>query len=325
MSESQPAQPTVVVTRAIPGELDLDGARVCPGSEALPERAAVLERIAGATVVVTMYTDRVDAAFLDAAGPGLRGICNFAVGVDNIDLDACRSRGVVVTNTPKAVTEGTADLAWLLVLAVARRLIEADRYARSEAYPANGQLGMAQLMGRDLTGRRLLIVGAGRIGYAVALRSLGWGMRVAYVARSQHRSFEHAPVAARRVELDEGLAQADVVSVHVPLTEQTHHLINAHRLGLMKREAILVNTARGPVVDEEALADALEGGRLWGAGLDVHEHEPRVNPRLAQLSKVVLTPHIGSGAIRYRLEMTAMVRANAQAILDGTEPPNRVV
>lgn len=325
MRDTQPADRRVVVTRAIPGELVLDGARVCPGGESLPARDEVLERIAGAEVVVTMYTDRVDSEFLDAAGPGLRGVCNFAVGVDNIDLRACRSRGVVVTNTPKAVTEGTADLAWLLVLAAARRLIEADRYARSEAYPADGQLGMAELLGRDLTGRTLLIVGAGRIGYAVALRSLGWGMRVEYVARSQHHSFEHAPVAGRRVELDEGLARADVVSVHVPLTEQTHHLINADRLALMKREAILVNTARGPVVDEDALATALEGGALWGAGLDVHEHEPRVNPRLAQLSNVVLTPHIGSGAIRYRLQMTAMVRANARAILDGVEPPNVVV
>lgn len=327
MSEPVPKdeRPLVVVTRAIPGELCLEGAEVRVGGEALPELADVLGRIAGASVVVTMYTDRVDGVFLDAAGDRLLGVCNFAVGVDNIDLELCRSRGVLVTNTPHAVTEGTADLAWLLILAVARRLVEADRYARSDAYPANGQLGMGEMMGQDLTGRSLLIVGAGRIGYAVALRSIGWGMRVMYVARRVHHSFERAPLAGERVSLEEGLARADVVSIHTPLTEQTHHLINADRLALMKPGAILVNTARGPAVDEAALAQALSDGKLWGAGLDVFEHEPRVGDALRRLDNVVLTPHIGSAAIRYRLQMTAMVGANARAILDGDVPPSKVV
>lgn len=281
----------------------------------------MLERIAGASIVVTMFTDRVDEEFLDAAGPGLKGVCQFAVGVDNIDVELCRSRGVAVANTPHAVTEGTADLAWTLILAVARRLVPADRYARSGAYPENGPLGMAEFMGVDLTGRTLLIVGAGRIGFATAMRSLGWGMRVLYTARSRHWDFELAPLSARRVELDEGLAEADVVSVHTPLTPETRHLINAERLALMKPGAILVNTARGPVIDEAALARALQAGKLWGAGLDVFEEEPKVHPGLIGLDNVVLTPHIGSAARRYREEMTAMVGQNAEAILEGRTPP----
>jgi len=314
----------VAVTRVVPGALEIPGAEVRVLGSDLASRPRVLEFIAGADLVVSMYTDRVDAAFLDAAGPGLRGVCNFAVGVDNIDLPACRERGVAVTNTPRAVTEGTADMAWTLILAVARRLIEADRYARSPEYPLRGNLGMADFLGLDLTGRTLLIVGAGRIGYATALRSIGWAMRVLYVARHRHWSFELAPLAAQRVRLDEGLAEADVVSIHTPLTEQTRHLIDARALSLMKSTAILVNTARGPVVDEAALARCLKERRIWGAGLDVYEDEPRVHPDLIGLDNVVLSPHVGSGARRFREEMTAMVADNARAILAGEEPPNRV-
>lgn len=318
------SKPIVVVTRAVPGAVEVPGAEVRSGPDALPPRDATLERIAGASIVITMFTDRVDAAFLDAAGPQLKGVCNFAVGTDNFDFKACRERGVTVTNTPDAVTEGTADLAWLLVLGVARRIIEADRYARSEAYAANGPLGMADLMGLELTGRTLLVVGAGRIGRAVALRSLAWGMRVLYVARSQHLDFELAPIAAERVELDEGLARADVVSLHTPLTPATRHLLDRRRLGLLKKDAIVVNTARGPVIDEQALVDALNEGRLWGAGLDVFEREPLVHPGLVSNPRCVLTPHIGSAERRYRELMTAMVSANARAILAGERPPNEV-
>ena len=318
------SKPIVVVTRAVPGPVEVPGADIRLGPDALPPRETTLERIRGAEIVVTMFTDRVDAEFLDAAGPQLRGVCNFAVGTDNFDFDACRERGVTVTNTPDAVTEGTADLAWLLVLAVARRLIEADRYARSEAYAANGPLGMADLMGLELTGRTLLIVGAGRIGRAVALRSLAWGMRVLYVARSQHLDFELAPIAAERVELDAGLGRADVVSLHTPLTPATRHLLDRRRLGLLKKDAIVVNTARGPVIDEQALVDALDAGGLWGAGLDVFEREPIVHPGLVANPRCVLTPHIGSAERRYRELMTAMVSANARAILAGQQPSNEV-
>jgi glyoxylate reductase len=314
----------VAVCRRVPGELIVPGARIQSLGDEMPTRAQVLENVRGASIAVTMYSDKVNQEFLDAAGPSLRGVCNFAVGYENIDLELCKQRGVMVTNTPNAVTEGTADLAWLLVMAAARRLIEADRYARSPEYPARGALGMAEFLGVDLTGRTLLIVGAGRIGYGVAMRSQGWGMRVLYTARSRHWEFELAPLAATRVELHEGLRQADVVSIHCPLTPDTRHLINAQAIACMKPTAILVNTARGPVVHEQALVDALREGRLYSAGLDVYEHEPKVHPDLVANPRVVLTPHIGSAEAKYRVMMTEMVAQNATAILAGSLPPNRI-
>lgn len=316
--------PIIAATRALPGTIDVPGAELRPGPNARPERAWVLSHVRGAQFVVTMFSDKVDAEFLDAAGPQLKGVSNFAVGYENIDLAECARRGVTVTNTPNAVTEGTADLAWLLVLAVARRLVEADRFARSGAWAQSGGLSMSDFMGQDLTGRTLLIVGAGRIGYAVASRALAWGMRVLYTARSQHWEFELAPMAARRVNLEDGLREADVISVHTPLTSDTRHLINRERLALVKPSAILVNTARGPVVDEEALADALASGRLWGAGLDVFEREPTVHPKLLGLTNVTMTPHIGSAEKRFREAMAGMVSANIRAMIAGQTPPNRV-
>lgn len=316
--------PRVAVTRTVPGTLSIPGARVEILGDGVAAPGAIREFARGATVLVTMYTDRVDDEVLDAAGPQLRGVCNFAVGTNNIDLAACGRRGVLVANTPNAVTEGTADLAWLLVMAAARRLIEADRYARSPEYPARGALGMAEFMGVDLTGRTLLIVGAGRIGYATAMRGLAWGMRTLYVARSRHWEFELAPLAGERVELDDGLRRADVVSIHTPLTPETHHLLDARRIGLLKPTAIVVNTSRGPVVDERALAEALHAGRLWGAGIDVFEREPVIDPLLLSAPNAVLTPHIGSAEKRYREMMTEMVQDNARAMLEGRQPPNLV-
>ncbi|USO00223.1 MAG: D-glycerate dehydrogenase [Phycisphaeraceae bacterium] len=317
-------KPVVAVTRKVPGELVVPGAEVRILSDRLEPLERIHEFIAGCDILVPMYTNKVDVAMLDAAGANLKGVCNFAVGYNNVDVEACRARGIVVTNTPDAVTEGTADIAWLHIMAAARRLIEADRFARTGAWHEHGSLGMAEFLGLDLTGRTLHIVGAGRIGYAVAIRALAWGMKILYTARTRKWNFELAPVNARRVKLDEGLAEADVVSIHTPLTDETHHLIDARRLGLMKRTAILVNTSRGPVVDEAALAAALRDKRIWGAGLDVFESEPRVHPDLVGLDNVTMTPHIGSGEIRFREEMTNMVAANAAAILKGEAPPNRV-
>lgn len=316
----------VAVCRPLPGTIDLPGieVRVHGGASAM-SRGELLAFVRGAHAIITWVSERVDDEVLAAAGPQLRGVCNFAVGTDNIDLAACKARGVIVTNTPDAVTEGTADLAWTLILAVARRLVEADRFARSPEYGQRGPLGPTEFLGQDLTGRTLAIVGAGRIGYAVALRSIGWGMRVLYVARSRHTAFELAPLAARRVSLEEAMREADVVSVHTPLTPETRGLIHAGNLALMKPTAILVNTARGPIVDEAALAAALKAGRLWGAGLDVFEREPKVHPDLIGLTNCTLTPHIGSGAVRFRAMMTEMACANARAVVDGREPPNRVV
>lgn len=325
-------QPLVAITRAIPvrgapegAAPSLDGARVVM-APALPRisRAELLAFVRGASVAVTMFHDKVDAEFLAAAGPSLRGVCNFAVGVDNIDLPACKAAGVTVTNTPDAVTEGTANIAWALILAAGRRVVEGDRFCRSGRFEREGNVFPTGWLGVHLSGQTLLIVGAGRIGRAVALRGLAFGMRVEYAARTRHMDFEQAPLCARRVELDEGLARADVVSLHTPLTPQTRHLIDARRLGLMKPSAVLVNTARGPVVDEAALVAALRARRIWGAGLDVFEEEPKIHPGLIDLDNVVMTPHIGSGERFWREEMTGLVLASAGAILRGEPAPNLV-
>jgi len=316
--------PFVAVTRSIVGDLDAGDAEVRLGGHDRRPREAVLDSIRGAAVVVSMFSDRVDAEFLDAAGDQLRGVCNYAVGYDNIDVEACRKRGVVVTNTPDAVTEGTANLAWALILGVARRVVEGDRFVRAGEFARQGPLAMTDFLGRDLTGATLLIVGAGRIGYATALRSMGWRMHVLYVARSRHLEFEMAPLGGRRVSLEEGLAEADVVSVHTPLTESTRRLIDDAALRRMKPGAILINTARGPVVDEAALVEALKEKRIWGAGIDVYEREPEVHPGLIECDNAVLTPHIGSAEDRWRRVMTEVCFENVRAILAGERAPNEV-
>ena len=318
----------LTITRCVPTTPDLGPTpitvRMVPSMRALP-RADLLAFIKGSGIVVTWVSERVDDEFLDAAGPQLRAVCNFAVGVDNIDLAACKRRGVIVTNTPQAVTEGTANMAWALLLAVARRVCEGDRYVRSGKFAQEGPLAPAEFLGLEITGKTLCIVGAGRIGYATALRGIGFGLRTLYVARSRHLDFEMAPLNAKRVSLEEGLAQADIVSIHTPLTPETRGLINARTLALMKPRAILINTARGPIVDEAALIDTLKSKRLYGAGLDVFEQEPKVHPGLMGLENVVMTPHVGSGEEKYRALMAEISWANARAILEGREPPNRVV
>jgi glyoxylate reductase len=318
------SKPLVVVTREVPGAVDIPGAEVRLGPAGFLARERLLEMVRGAAVIISMFHDRVDAALLDAAGPQLRGVVNFAVGYDNIDVAECRRRGIAVANTPDAVTEGTANMAWALILAVARRVLEGDAYVRSGRFAAEGPLPITAFLGMHLTGQNLLIVGAGRIGKATALRGLAFGMRILYTSRTRKVDYELAPLAARRVDLDEGLAMADVVSVHTPLTPQTRHLIDARRLALLKPTAIIVNTARGPVIDEAALVEALRARRIWGAGLDVFEDEPRTHPGLAELDNVVMTPHIGSAERRWREVMTEMVSENARAILEGRTPPNAV-
>jgi len=322
------AFPRVLITRPVPGDSSLVGAEVRVGPERGFREAESLRawlRAEGpADALVSMFHDRVDGATLEAAGDRLRAVVNFAVGYDNIDVAACAERGVLVCNTPDAVTEGTADLAWALLLACARRLTETGRFVRSGRFAESGPLGMSDFLGLDVAGRTLLIVGAGRIGRAVALRSLGWGMRVLYVARSRRFDFEFAPLNARRVGLDEGLGEADFVSIHTPLTSETRHLIDARRLSLMKERAVLVNTSRGPTVDESALVEALRERRIFAAGLDVYEREPELAPGLAELDNAVLTPHIGSGALRYRELMTEIVMSNVRAALEGRTPPNVV-
>ncbi|GAB4554839.1 MAG: glyoxylate reductase [Phycisphaerales bacterium] len=321
MTGQPPTAPTVVLTRPLPGQFVLEhasDARVVTGPEGgYASRADLLDAVCGASGVVTWWNERVDAEFLDAAGDGLKVVCNFAVGHENIDHALCAQRGVVACNTPDAVTEGTADVAWCLLMSAARRFSEADRYVRSGAWERNGPLGPRDFLGQPIAGRTLCIVGAGRIGYATALRSIGWGMRVLYVARSRKPQFEMAPLNAERVSLEEGLRRADFVSVHTPLTPETRHQIGARELALMQQHAVLVNTARGPVVDEAALVEALREGRIFAAGLDVFEHEPRVHPGLVGLENVVMTPHFGSGDVRSRSQMTALCAANIDGVLSG--------
>ncbi len=318
-------RPIVAVTRALPGQIDIPSADVRVGGEDVIPRDELLGFVKGAAGMIAWVSERVDGELLDAAGQQLKIVANYAVGLDNIDMPACSERGVIVTNTPHAVTEGTANLAIALMLAASRRLVEGDKFARSGGWAERGVLGPNEFLGQDILGKTMVILGAGRIGYATALRAKAFGMRVAYVARSRHWSFELAPVSAERLSFAEGLARADVLSIHCPLTDQTRHLIDAEALSKMKPTAILVNTARGPIVDEAALADALKIKRILAAGLDVFEDEPRVHPDLVGLDNVVLTPHIGSGERRFREEMTQIACANVEAALNGKEPPNRVV
>jgi lactate dehydrogenase-like 2-hydroxyacid dehydrogenase len=257
-----------------------------------------------------MLHDRVDAAFLDAAGDRLRVVANVAVGYDNVDVDACGARGVRATNTPGVLVDATADLAIGLLLAATRRLGQGERLIRSGTAWA---WSIDFMLGRGLRGKTLGIVGYGDIGRAVAERARAFGLEVVFTRRS-----------GGGVSLGELLERADFVSLHVPLTEATRHLIDAAALARMKPGAYLVNTARGPVVDEAALAAALRDGVIAGAALDVFEHEPEVHPDLLELENVVLVPHLGSATVETRTAMAELAAANVVAVLDGREPPTPI-
>ena len=286
-----------------------------------PDREELLELVRGADAVLSHIPDRIDEEVMEAAGPGLKVIANYGVGFNNIDVDAARRRGVVVTNTPDVLTEATADVAWLLILAAARGATTAGRDLREGRWTG---WHPTQYVGRDLAGRTLLVIGMGRIGTAVARRATGWDMRILYCSRSPRPEAEAPPIGAERIGLEAGLAAADVVSLHCPLTPETTHLIDADRLGLMKREAILVNTARGPVVDEAALVDALERGVIHAAGLDVFEREPAVHPGLLSHPRVEVLPHVGSGTESTREAMTGIAVRNLLSVLAGETPSDRV-
>ena len=273
-------------------------------------------RIRGLGVQLTTAVDEPLLASL----PALRIVADYAVGYDNVDLAAAARHGVAVTHTPDVLTDATADLTWALILAVARRLVEADRLARSGEWAG---WHPRQLLGKELTGGTLAILGMGRIGEAVARRGLAFGMRIAYWSRSPRPALERE-LGAERLDLGEALAAADVVSIHLPLTEQTRHLLDAERIALMRSDALLVNTSRGPIVDEDALADALERGRILGAGLDVHEREPEVHPRLAASPRTVLLPHVGSATVATRDRMAQVVARNLLAVLEDEPPPDAV-
>ncbi|WP_426245060.1 2-hydroxyacid dehydrogenase [Nocardioides sp. LHG3406-4] len=283
-------------------------------------RDALLADVAGCAAVVTLLTQRVDDELLDAAGPGLRVVANMAVGHDNVDLDACRRRGVVVTTTPGVLDQATADLAFALVLATARRVVEADAFIRSgEPWTWSPDL----FVGLDVSGATLGIVGLGRIGQAVARRAVAFDMRVV-ATPSRSGAATAAELGVESMPLEAVLSECDVVSLHTPLTPETRHLIGAAELALMKPDAILVNTSRGPVVDEAALAAALAAGQIGGAGLDVYEQEPDIHPGLVGRPDVVLLPHIGSAGRRTRLRMLELALGNVRAVLAGEPPPTPV-
>jgi glyoxylate reductase len=289
-------------------------------SEKPPERGELLEAAQGASGILSTVTEKVDAGLMDAAGDDLKVVANMAVGFDNIDLDAAGERGVVVTNTPEVLSETTADTAFMLLMAAARRLGEAERRLRAGGWDAWGPM---QLMGPDVWGKKLGIVGFGRIGQALARRASGFDMEVAYHDMRRNEEAERE-LGARYLELEELLETCDFVSVHAPLTDETRHLIGEKELERMKGTSVLVNTSRGPVVDEAALAEALAEGRIFAAGLDVFEEEPKVHPRLLELENVVLAPHIGSASIETRDKMAALAAENLVAVLRGEEPKTPV-
>ncbi len=312
----------VLVTREIPeaGLRRLEGFDVTVLSEEPPERADLLEAVRGAHGILSVLTEKIDAEVLDAAGEDLEVVANMAVGYDNIDVEAAEERGVAVTNTPGVLDETTADTAFMLLLAAARRLGEGERLIRSGNWHA---WGPKQLTGPDVWGKTLGIIGFGRIGQAVAWRAKGFGMEVLYTARSRKEDAERELDAKLR-DLDDLLRESDFVSIHTPLTDETHHLIGEKEFSLMKPTAVLVNTSRGPVVDEAALAEALAQKRIFAAGLDVYEEEPKVHSKFLELENVVLAPHIGSASIETRNRMAEIAAQNLRAVLEGREPENPV-
>ena len=320
-------KPKVVVTRKLPDaveirmrelfdtELKLDDA---PMSAA--ELAAAMNR---ADVLACTITDRLDAGLIAGAGDQLKLIANFGVGVDHIDVEAATARGIIVTNTPGVLTEDTADLTMGLVLASARRVVEGANIVQAGEFTGWTPTWM---MGRRLWGKRLGIVGMGRIGQALAKRARAFGLSIHY-----HNRKPVSPRVAEELEatywesLDQMLARMDVVSVNCPHTPGTYHLLSARRLKLLQPHAFVINTARGEIIDEAALAGMLERGELAGAGLDVYEHEPTVNPKLLKLPNVVLLPHMSSATIEGRIEMGEKVIINIRTWMDGHKPPDRVI
>jgi glyoxylate reductase len=306
-------KPAILITRRLPAAVLARAEESCEvdlwtGRDAIP-REELLTRVKGKAAVVCLLTDAIDVAVLEAAGASLKVVANVAVGYNNIDVAACRARGVVATNTPDVLTNACADFTWALILAVTRRLGEGERVVRAGAWTG---WALDYMLGMELRGKQLGIVGMGRIGRAVAEKAPAFGMAVAYTARN--------PVdldGAAHMSLDRLLATSDVVSLHCPMTEETRHLINEKSLMRMKRTAYLINTSRGPVVDEAALARALRDRRLAGAALDVYEHEPAIHPDLLPLENALLIPHLASATTETRTAMADLAVSNAIAVVNG--------
>jgi len=287
----------------------------------VPLTAEELQRQAASSDgLVTLLTDRIDGAVL-GSGERLRIVANVAVGYDNIDVQAATEQGIVVTNTPGVLTDTTADFAWALLMSIGRRIVEGDRYLRQGRYTG---WGIQLLLGGDIHGATLGIVGMGRIGQGMAERAKGFNMRVLYYDEYRPPAEREAELGVTFVDLDTLLSESDFVTIHTPLTPETHHLIDAAALDRMKSTAYLINTSRGPCVDEAALAQGLRDGVIAGAALDVFEAEPEVQPELLDLENVILTPHIASASVATRTRMATMAAENCIESLEGRRPPNIV-
>ena len=321
-------RPLIIVTRKLPEVVEtrmreLFDARLNLEDHSL-SREELVEAVKTADVLVPTVTDRIDRSVLSQAGPQLKLIAQFGTGVDNIDLETARNRSILVTNTPGVLTEDTADMTMALILAVPRRLAEGSYLLKSGSDEWHGW-SPTWMLGHRIYGKRLGIVGMGRIGQAVAKRARAFGLQVHY-----HNRRRVAPEVEKALEatywdsLDQMLARMDIISINCPHTPATYHLLSARRLALMKPTAYIVNTARGEVIDENALARMIENGQLGGAGLDVFEHEPAVNPKLLKSDKVVVLPHMGSATLEGRIDMGEKVIINIKTFLDGHSPPDRV-
>ena len=320
-------KPVVVVTRRLPESIEtrlmeLFDARLSPDDRPMA-RDELIAAMQSADVLVPTLTDRLDADALAQAGDRLRLIANFGAGVDHIDLTAARKQGITVTNTPDVLTEDTADMTMAMILAVPRRLTEGVTMIERGEWTGWSPMHM---LGKRIWGKRLGIIGMGRIGQAVARRARGFGMAVHYHNRQRLHPDTEAELEATYWEsLDQMLARMDIISVHCPHTPGTYHLLSARRLKLMQPRAYLVNTSRGEVVDEDALAGMLDKGQLAGAALDVFEREPAINPTLAELPNVLLLPHMGSATLEGRIDMGEKVLINIKTFTDGHPPPDRVL
>ncbi len=289
--------------------------------DGLIPKGILVEKVKGIDALLCLLADVIDKEVMEAAGPRLKVIANYAVGYNNIDVEEATKRGIMVTNTPGVLTETTADLTWALMMAVARRIVEGDKFVRAGKF--RGWEPML-LLGTDLYGATLGIIGFGRIGQAVARRAIGFKMKVLYYSRSRVSEEIERELNATYVDLNTLLKESDFITLHLPLTKQTHHLIGEDQFKLMKKGAYLINTARGPIVDEKALVKALEEKWIRGAALDVFENEPQVEPELLELENVVLAPHIGSASHATRTKMSIMAAENIVKALKGEIPPNLV-
>ncbi len=317
----------VIVTRRLPDVIETRMMELFDSHLNIEDKpmsqAQLIEAVKEAEILVPTVTDRIDAAVLSQAGPQLKLIASFGTGVDHIDLKTARQRGITVTNTPGVLTEDTADMTMALILSVPRRLAEGERLVRSGDWQGWAPTGM---LGHRVNGKRLGIIGMGRIGSAVARRARGFGMSIHYHNRRRvHPSVEEELEATYWESLDQMLSRMDIVSVNCPHTPATFHLLSARRLKLLREDAYIVNTSRGEVLDENALTRALEAGEIAGAGLDVFEHEPAVNPKLIRLDNVVLLPHLGSATIEGRIAMGEKVIISIKTFVDGHTPPDRVL